>query len=151
MKLVSSGDIWRIFKDADPGTIVRRPNLRRFAKENGIEHYVIGDKWLINKDEFIKALTPQGDLERQSMPRMRCIRSAVNEWNSTHKRVKIDKHVIERCMASEKVFKMKRELVWIINYDQLEPIIKGYMKTHVYIPMEKRKKKSRIKKEGGSD
>ena len=31
--------------------------------------------------------------------------------------------------------------VWRINYDQLEPIIKEYMKTHVYMPAEVRKKK----------
>ncbi len=141
MRLVTSGDIWRIFKEADKDTILRRPNLRRFAKDNGIEYYIIGDKWLINKEEFFRAVTPKGELEHQDVPRMRCIKSAVNEWNTTHKRVKIDKHVIEKCIASDAVFKMKRENVWLINYDQLEPIIKEYMKAHVYMPAEVRKKK----------
>ena len=141
MRLVTSGDIWRIFKEADKDTILRRPNLRRFAKDNGIEYYIIGDKWLINKEEFFRAVTPKGELEHQDVPRMRCIKSAVNEWNTTHKRVKIDKHVIEKCIASDAVFKMKRENVWLINYDQLEPVIKEYMKAHVYMPVEVRKKK----------
>ena len=141
MRLASSGEICSVFKEADEGTIVRRPNLRRFARDNGVEHYVIGGKWLINREAFFKALTPKGELERQDVPRMRCIRSAVNEWNSTHKRVKIDKHVAWKCMESDDVFKIKRENVWVINYDQLEPKIKEYMKTHVYMPMEVRKKK----------
>ena len=141
MRLVTSGDIWRIFKEADKDTILRRPNLRRFAKDNGIEYYIIGDKWLINKEEFFRAVTPKGELEHQDVPRMLCIKSAVNEWNTTHKRVKIDKHVIEKCIASDAVFKIKRENVWVINYDQLEPKIKEYMKTHVYMPMKMRKKK----------
>ena len=141
MRLATSGEICSIFKEADEGTIVRRPNLRRFARDNGVEHYVVGGRWLINKEEFFRTLTPKGELEHQDVPRMRCIRSAVNEWNSTHKRVKIDKHVIEKCMTSDDVFKIKRDNVWLINYDRLEPIIKEYMKTHVYMPEEVRKKK----------
>ena len=143
MKLVSSGDIWRTFLEADEKTIIRRPNLRRFARDNGIEHYIIGGVWLINKEQFLKAINPRNISARENMPRLRSIASSVREWNNSHKRVKIDKHIIEVCMQEESVFKLRRGNVWLINYDQLEPIVKAFMKENEYIPMEKRIKKKK--------
>ena len=73
MKLVSSGDIWRIFLEADPDTIIRRPNLRRFARDNGVEHYIYEKGWLINQEQFFQKINPKNLSLRESMPRMRSI------------------------------------------------------------------------------
>ena len=143
MKLVSSGDIWRTFLEADKDTIIRRPNLRRFARDNGIEHYVTSGPWLINKEEFFKALNPKNISSREEMPRIRSIASSVRQWNSYHKRVIIDKHIVEICMQHDSVFKIRRGNVWLINYDQLEPIIREFMKENEYVPMAKRLQKKK--------
>ena len=47
MKYMTSGDIHRMFKQEDKGTIIRRNNVRRIALENGIlctRTYKITDK-----------------------------------------------------------------------------------------------------------
>ena len=38
MKYMTSGDIHRMFKQEDEGTIIRRNNVRRIALENGIKN-----------------------------------------------------------------------------------------------------------------
>ena len=143
MKLVSSGDIWRLFLEADEKTIIRRPNLRRFARDNGVEHYIYDGKWLINKEEFLRAINPRNISVRETMPRLRTKNSAVREWNDAHKRVKIDKHIVDICMQDESVFKIKRQNLWLINYDQLLPVIIAFMKENEYIPQEKRLQKKK--------
>lgn len=47
-KLVTSGYIAKLFKQADKNTIIRRPNLRRFAEQNDVEYYVHDTAWLTN-------------------------------------------------------------------------------------------------------
>ena len=43
--LISSGDLMRLFLEGDPNTIIRRPNVRRFAQENGVRHIICNGKW----------------------------------------------------------------------------------------------------------
>ena len=143
MRLVGSGDIWRKFLEADEDTIIRRPNLRRFARDNGVEHYVMGDKWLISEEDFFKTINPRNISIRATMPRIRTKASAVREWNDAHKRIKIDKHIVDICMQDPSVFKFKRDNVWIINYDQLLPVLVAFMKENEYIPQAKRIQKKK--------
>ena len=59
MKYMTSGDIHRMFKQEDEGTIIRRNNVRRIALENGIKdcarewnkHRKTGDRF-IHADEI---------------------------------------------------------------------------------------------------
>ena len=60
-KLVTSGYIAKLFKQADKNTIIRRPNLRRFAEQNDVEYYVHDTAWLINFDDFMSKINPQGE------------------------------------------------------------------------------------------
>ncbi len=132
MKLVGSGHIQRLFAAADEGTILRRPNIRRYAKENGVTYYVIQSVWLMDIDGFMKTIAPKEYPSNSTMPRLRCIQTAVAEYNRTHKR-KIDKHVVEKCMLSDKVFKYNHGNRWIINYDELEPVIDEFLRKKVGI------------------
>ena len=43
--LISSGELMRMFLNADPNTIIRRPNLRRFAHDNDIRYIITNGKW----------------------------------------------------------------------------------------------------------
>lgn len=122
MRLVGSGYIQRLLAATDEQTILRRPNIRRYAKENGITYYVIQSVWLIDIDVFMKTIAPKVYPSNSTMPRLRCIQTAVTEYNRSHKR-QIDKHVVEKCMQSDRVFKYNHGNRWIINYDELEPII----------------------------
>lgn len=141
-KLVTSGEIFSYFQKGDPETIIRRPNLRRFARDNGIEHYIPdGRTWLINQAEFFEKINPKHVCQRYEMPRLRYINGSVIEWNMAHPRKKIDKHFVEHCMKDKSVFSYYHGNRWIINYDQLELVLTAYTKEHVYIPM-----KTRIKK-----
>ncbi len=132
MKLVGSGYIQRLFAASDGQTILRRPNIRRYAKENGITYYVIQSVWLIDFDGFMKTIAPKVYPSESTMPRLRCIQTAVVEYNKSHER-QIDKHVIEKCMQSDKVFKYNHGNRWIINYDELEPIINDFIDKKVGI------------------
>ena len=137
-KFSTSGEIFRIFKAADPGTIIRRPNLRRFAKDNGVEVYEYPCAWLVHTKQFFKAINPRGLEGRYETPRLRNGKSAVREWNKAHPYCQIDKHVVYTCKDDERVFCYQRERTWVINYDQLEPVIAEYMLTHTYTPQKKR-------------
>lgn len=82
--------------------------------------------WLIDIDGFMKTIAPKVYPENATMPRLRCIQTAVTEYNKAHER-QIDKHVVEKCMQSDKVFKYNHGNRWIINYDELEPIIDDFL------------------------
>lgn len=60
------------------------------------------------------------------MSRLRCIKTSVDEYNSTHEK-QLDKHVIEKCIQSPKVFKYHYGRKWIINYGELDPVITEYL------------------------
>ena len=139
-RLATSGELLRTFLAGDENTIIRKPNLRRFARDNGIELYVYEKAWLINREQFFKALNPKNIKQRYTMPRLRQKASAVRQWNSEHPKTIIDKHIIELCVLDERVFYYKRDNTWIINYDQLEIVIAEYMANHAYIPNSERKK-----------
>ncbi len=126
MKLVGSGYIQRLFAASDEQTILRKPNIRRFAKENGVTYQIVNSVWLIDIDGFLKAIAPKVYPNNLTMPRLRCIQTAVTEYNRAHK-VKIDKHVVEKCMRSEDVFKHCHGNRWIINYDELEPVTDRFL------------------------
>ena len=38
--LISSGDLMRMFLECNPNSIIRRPNLRRFARDNDIRYSI---------------------------------------------------------------------------------------------------------------
>ena len=56
MKLVGSSYIQRLFAALDEQTILRKPNIWRYAQENGIIYYVIQSVWLIDFDGFMKTI-----------------------------------------------------------------------------------------------
>lgn len=126
MRLVNSGDIQRLFAKEDPQTILRRPNIRQYAKDNGVEHYIMPRIWLINLKEFMKTIAPIEYPRNKTMPRLRCIKTSVDEYNAVHEK-QINKHVVEKCMQSKKVFKYQHGKKWIINYDELEPVIDKFL------------------------
>ena len=137
-----------MFLAEDEKTIIRKPNLRYFARDNSVEHYVYEKAWLINFEQFMKKLNPKNMTEHYSLPRIRQRNAAVILWNKDHPRCPIDKHIVEACVMDERVCFYKRDRTWMINYDQLEVVIAEYMKTHVYIPMEIRRKRAKEKSVG---
>lgn len=134
MDLTTTGEMSRKFLEADPGTIVRKNNIRTVVLQYGIRHSISRDICLFDGEEFIRVLNPRGIKRKSKLPRMRNIQTAMREWNESHKTNKIDKHAVENCMRDSSVFKMKRGNVWLINYDQLERVLKSYVKTHKYVP-----------------
>ncbi len=127
MKMVGSGYIMRLFKTVDKQTIIRRPNLRRFARNNGVKYMIVEQKWLIDIDGFMKVIAPKEYPSNIPFPKLRSIKTSVEEYNKAHKQ-QINKHIVERCMQSDKVFKYNHGNRWLINYDELEPVIEEYIK-----------------------
>ncbi len=132
-----------MFLAEDEKTIIRKPNLRYFARDNGVEHYVYDAAWLINFEQFMKKFDPKNMTEHYSLPRMRQRNALVRLWNREHPRCQIGKHVVESCVVDEQVCFYKRDRTWVVNYDQLEVVIAEYTKTHVYIPAEIRSKRAK--------
>ena len=99
--------------------LIRRPNLRRFAEQNDVEYYVHDTAWLINFDDFMSKINPQGEQVKCEMPLLRNKHDSLIRFNRTHKYA-VDKHTIDRCTASDNVSKFLHGRIWIINYRELE-------------------------------
>lgn len=121
--LISSGDLMRLFLEGDPNTIIRRPNVRRFAQENGVKHIICNGKWLIDYKEFFKKVNPRRIRRTATMPRLRCLRDCVTQFNKDYPNRKIDKATVSRYMKSKLVTRYFHGNTWFINYDELEKVL----------------------------
>lgn len=92
--LIPSGDLMRLFLKGDTNTIIRRPNIRRFAQENGVRHIICNGKRLIDYKEFFKKVNPRRIRRTATMPRLRCLRDCVTEINKNNCKFKIDKATV---------------------------------------------------------
>ena len=134
--LISSGDLMRLFLEGDPNTIIRRPNVRRFAQENGVRHIICNGKWLIDYKEFFKKVNPKRIRRTATMPRLRCLRDCVTEFNKNNRKYKIDKATVSHYMKSAQVTRYFHGNTWFINYEELEKVILRHLKA-----VKKRKKR----------
>ena len=121
--LISSGELMRIFLNADRDTIIRRPNLRRFAHDNDIRYIITNGKWLIDHKQFFKKVNPRRISEPATMPRLRCLRDCVTQINTDYTNRKIDKATVSRYMKSKLVTRYFHGNTWFINYDELEKVL----------------------------
>lgn len=127
MKKSTSGEIYRAFKEVDKDTIIRRTNLRYFAKENDIDYYTTEGIWFVDFNQFLQKVNPKNIPSQQTLPRLRTKISAQREWNKKHRR-KIKHHIIDVICASGKVRVFTLGKRNIINYDELEQEIKRILK-----------------------
>ena len=82
-------------------------------------YYVHDTAWLINFDDFMSKINPQGKQVKCEMPLLRNKHDSLIRFNRTHKYA-VDKHTIDRCTASDNVSKFLHGRIWIINYRELE-------------------------------
>ena len=57
------------------------------------------------------------------MPRLRCLRDCVTEFNKNNRKYKIDKSTVSHYMKSAQVTSYFHGNTWFINYDELEKVI----------------------------
>ena len=145
-RLVTSGELQRMFLAEDERTIITRPNCRKFCLDNDIFMEIHEKAWLIEINPFMAKINPRKMKKHYELPKMRNIRQCVRIWNNTHKRSgqMIDKHTVERCIKDKRVFAYHYGNRWIINYIQLEQVIAEFFaKTDYKIRRLKRKKVSK--------
>lgn len=119
--ICTSGEMLKLFREQDENTIIRKPNLRRFVKENGIWYFVSSSgRWLIDRDLLLQAVNPKGITKRTEMPRLRYHDDSVRNFKRRHPNLPVTIKIVERAFGSDRVFKTKNGGRWIINYDQLE-------------------------------
>ena len=70
------------------------------------------------------------------MPRLRCLRDCVTQFNKDYPNRKIDKATVSRYMKSKLVTSYFHGNTWFINYDELEKVILRRLKA-----VKKRKKR----------
>ena len=121
--LISSGDLMRMFLERDPNSIIRRPNLRRFARDNDIRYIITEGKWLIDYKQFFKKVNPKRINEPATMPRLRCLRDCVTQFNNDYPNRNIDKSTVSKYMKSKTVTRCFHGNTWFINYDELEKVL----------------------------
>jgi len=119
MKRYTSGDVYRAFKKADNGTMLRKLNSRYFTKKMKIKYFVSQNVWFIDFNDFMEKINPRHIDKQSSLPRLRTKISAQNDWNAHH-RTKIKHHIIDQICDAGKVFVYKNGRYNIINYDELE-------------------------------
>ena len=124
MKKLTTGQIFRLIKEQDNETIIRRTNMRTFCEKENLDYTICQERWLINLDDFLKALNPKQYKSGIKFPRLRTKIGAQKEWNSKHKRQKIKHFIIDKICDSGRVFVYKHGRYNIINYDELEVEIK---------------------------
>lgn len=128
MKYLTSGDIYRMFRQADDGTIIRRNNVRRIALENGIKNTLTQNVVLIDSKDFIEKVNPYNLQKHEyAIPKLRCIKDCAREWNNHRKtgdRFIHPDEIREFLQNDTTVFKYKLGNKWIVNYDQLLPHLK---------------------------
>lgn len=128
MKYLTSGDIHRMFKQEDEGTIIRRNNVRRIALENGIKHTLTQNIILIDSKDFFDKVNPYNLQEHEyKIPKLRNIKDCAREWNKHRKKGDRFIHADEIrdfLKTDTTVFKYKFGNKWIVNYDQLLPHLK---------------------------
>lgn len=71
-----------------------------------------------------------------TMPRLRCLRDCVTEFNKNNRKYKIDKATVSHYMNSVQVTRYFHDNTWFINYDELEKVILRHLKA-----VKKRKKR----------
>lgn len=132
MKLVTSGVVYRMFKNEDENTIIRKANVRRIAIQLGVRHTVSARMIFLDKEEFISKVNPYNTTEHDYViPRIRSIVSATKEWNRNfynHSGWKLHTDEVKAIVKSSTVFRYKFGNRWLVNYDQLEPLLDAYVK-----------------------
>ena len=128
MKYLTSGDIYRMFKQEDDGTIIRRNNVRRIALQNGIKNTLTQNIILIDSKDFMEKVNPYNLQEHEyDIPKLRCIKDCAREWNNNRKsgdRFIHPDEIREFLQDDTTVFKYKYHNKWIVNYNQLLPHLK---------------------------
>lgn len=76
-------------------------------------YYVHDTAWLINFDDFMSKINPQGKQVKCEMPLLRNKHDSLIRFNRTHKYA-VDKHTIDRCTALDNVSKFLHGRIWII-------------------------------------
>ena len=100
------------------------------------KNYISNGKWLIDYKEFFKKVNPRKIRRTATMPRLRCLRDCVTEFNKNNRKYKIDKATVSHYMNSAQVTRYFHGNTWFINYDELEKVILRHLKT-----VKKRKKR----------
>ena len=136
-ELWTSGEIYRLFIKEDAGTIMRKPNIRRFAKEKGI-FCSVRRTWLIDVDEFMAYINPNEIPRQEKMPIIRTLRECRIMFNQKHD-TELTAHDTEYLVPSDEFFCYKYGNRWLINYEEFE----AFLRKHFGIkPPEESKEKS---------
>ena len=127
MRFVTSGYLQRLFAEQDKQTILRRPNIRRFALQYNVPCEQHKKAWLIDFDAFMKAITPKKYPVQEGVPKVRRIENALKEYNASHKQ-KATMDDVKACLKRGNVFYYSYWDRGIVNYDELEMELKKYIK-----------------------
>ena len=119
MKIITTGNLYKLFKENDEDTIIRMRNLRTLVANNDFYYHKVGENYLIDYDDFMKKINPKNLEHRYEIPKLRSIKSATREYNKTHKN-QISYHLVEKCVASGNVSYVKTIRYYLINYIELE-------------------------------
>lgn len=126
MKVITTGNLYKLFKENDKDTIIRQRNIRKLVTDNDFKFHKVGENYLIDYEDFMKKINPKNITKRFDIPKLRTIKSATREYNKTHKK-QISYHVVEKCIANKEISFVKTIRVYLINYDELEKEINAYL------------------------
>ncbi len=123
-QLRTNGYIARLLQSKDKGTIMRKQNLRRYAKENGIYNCfnMFNRTTYIDLNGVLFELNPSGETENDLViPRLRtleqCVELLIKEFPQYH----LNEHRIHLFFFNhDNFFKYFYGNKWIVNYDELK-------------------------------
>lgn len=125
-KMMTSGQIFRYFKEADECTIIRKPNLRRFCAANNI--HSVKEDYLQNPlydfNDFLMKVNPKGINQIMPIPNVMILVQAVNEFQARHPDdiELIDRGFIDVVRAKGGFFITRRLRILYLNYDEFEKV-----------------------------
>ena len=141
MKFITIPDILRVCKQNDANTPFRKNNIIDFLNDNNIQYHKVGQRYLVNKEDFFKKINPNNITKQYPVPKIRTMQGSIDEYNNTHQD-KINVHTIERIREYERIYCYKDIRLCLMNYTLLENEIEieQYKKNFKFRPKIKNKR-----------
>jgi len=125
VNMKTSGQIIKVFQEADPYTIIRKTNLKRFCAANNI-HSVINNevhKPLYDFNEILMKVNPKEINYSAPMTILRYYENAVRDIKAKHANLQITWKLVWKVLHNDNFFKTKNGKRWLINCEEFEECI----------------------------
>ena len=104
MKFITIPEILKLCRQYDSKTPFRKNNIVKFMSDNKIKYHKVGQRYLINQEDFFRKINLKNITKQYPVPKVRTMQGSIDEYNANHSK-KINVHTIERIRQNGTRFK----------------------------------------------